>query len=327
MEKGKNNQITDVKGVLVGHATIDTKNHQTGVTVVLPAGENLFYNKHNGAAFVINGFGKSLGLVQVEELGTIETPIALTNTLNVGLVHDALVQYTLNRCEEEGLEAPPSLNPIVMECNDSFLNDIRHRAMGQKEVFEAIRSASVHFEQGAVGAGRGTVCYGMKGGIGSASRVMEIGGESFTLGVLVQSNYGNQKDLCIDGEKIGERLTLEDECDKGSIIIVMATDLPLSNRQLKRIIKRASVGMARLGSYIGHGSGEIVLGFTTADIIKNDAPPIRETRVLNESFMNIPFRAIGECTEEAILNSLYQAKTVVGFNGHRVQAFNDYRGL
>ena len=320
MKKGKMNRITDVAGVLVGHCTIDTANHQTGVTVVLPSGKNLFYNKYNAAAHVINGFGKSLGLMQVNELGNLETPIALTNTLNVGLVHDALVQYTLDRCEKDRLEAPLSINPIVMECNDSYLNDIRHRVIGQREVFSAIETASADFTQGAVGAGRGVVCYGMKGGIGSASRVMEIGGEEYTLGVLVQTNYGNKRDLRINGDPIGEKLTAQDECDKGSIIIVMATDLPLSNRQLKRVLKRAGVGMARLGSYIGHGSGEVALGFTTADPIEKDAPPFREVRVLNENLMNIPFRAIGECTEEAILNAMYHAKTVTGYQGHCVEA-------
>lgn len=320
MQKGKTNRITDVQGVLVGHCTIDTANHQTGVTVVLPSRENLFFNKHNAAVHVINGFGKSLGLMQVEELGAIETPIALTNTLNVGLVHDALVQYTLDSCEKEGGEAPLSINPIVMECNDSYLNDIKCRAVGQKEVFSAIEAANADFAQGAVGAGRGTVCYGMKGGIGTASRVMEIGEEKYVMGVLVQTNYGNKRDLRINGEPVGERLAEQDECDKGSIIIVMATDLPLSNRQLKRVLKRAGVGMARLGSYIGHGSGEVVLGFSTADKIKKDAPPVREVRVLNENLMNIPFRAIGECTEEAILNAMYHAETVTGYQGHRVEA-------
>jgi L-aminopeptidase/D-esterase len=325
MQKGKMNRITDVDGILVGHTTINTKTQQTGVTVVMPSRENVFYTKLNAAAHVINGFGKSLGLMQVEELGTLETPIALTNTLNVGLVHDALIQYTLEKCEKDGEELPVSINPVVLECNDSFLNDICTRAVGRREVFSAIESASVDFAQGAIGAGRGTVCYGMKGGIGSASRLMEIGGQTYTLGVLVQTNYGNMRDLRIDGEAVGERLAAQDECDKGSVIIIMATDLPVSNRQLKRILKRASVGMARLGSYIGHGSGEVVLGFSTADAIKKDAPPVREVRILNENLMNIPFRAIGECTEEAILNSLYEAETVTGYEGHTVYSFTDHK--
>lgn len=325
MKKGKLNAITDVKGVKVGHKTVSRGNHQTGVTVIIPGMHNLFYTKHNAAAHVINGFGKSQGLIQIDELGTLETPIALTNTLNVGLVHDALVEYTLNACQADGLDLPASINPVVMECNDSYLNDIRKRVVGYAEVKEAIESASETFLQGAVGAGRGTVCYGMKGGIGSASRVFDIANETYTMGVLVQSNYGNMRDLQIEGSRIGQKLTDDDECDKGSIIIVMATDLPLNFRQLKRVIKRASVGMARLGSYIGHGSGEMVLGFTTCDMHEKDAPAVRQVRELREDLINIAFRAIGECTEEAIVNSLHYATTVTGNANHTVKCFEEYQ--
>ena len=239
MEHGERNLITDVPGVRVGHCTVDRGNCHTGVTVVLPPTENPFVEKMTAAAFVWNGFGKSQGLVQVEELGTLETPVALTNTLNVGKVHDALVSVMLDWCKRDGVPLS-SVNPVVMECNDSSLSDIAQRPVGEAEVRAAIANASVDFAEGDVGAGRGTTCYGMKGGIGSSSRLMQIGDETFTMGVLVQSNYGSSADFQF--AELPESLA---ECDKGSIIMVIATDLPLSHRQLKRVIKRASVGIDR----------------------------------------------------------------------------------
>ncbi len=199
---GPRNKITDVPGVKVGHCTVDTKDHKTGVTVIMPCQDNPFVNKLTAAAYVHNGFGKSQGLIQVEELGTIETPIALTNTLNVGKVHDAIVDYMVDRCVREGV-AVTSINPVVGECNDSKLNRIQERVVGKRQVYEAIDKASDDFEEGAAGAGTGTVCFGCKGGIGSASRIMEYDGKEYTLGVLVQSNFGQTRDLCLNGEKIG----------------------------------------------------------------------------------------------------------------------------
>ena len=296
---GSRNLITDVPGVRVGHATIDEGNCHTGVTVVLPPRENPFTDKLTAACCVFNGFGKTLGLVQVEELGQLETPIALTNTLNVGKVHDALVSYMIGLCQRDGIHLT-SVNPVVCECNDSRISDIVRRPIGEQEVLAAIASASADFAQGAVGAGRGTICYGMKGGVGSSSRLMEIDGKTYTLGVLVQSNYGASADFrtaCLPDELA--------ECDQGSIILIAATDLPLSSRQLKRVLRRASVGMARLGSYIGHGSGEIAVGFTTAQMETHGS--FQTQTVLREDLMNLPFRAIGECAEEAILQSLWHA--------------------
>ena len=187
-ETGPLNKLTDVPGVTVGHCTVDTEEHKTGVTVILPCRDNMFEKKLTAAAFVHNGFGKTAGTLQIEELGTLETPIALTNTLNVGLVHDAMVDYMTERCRNEGIEVK-SLNPVVGECNDSNLNNIAERAVTKEHVFEAIRAAASDFAEGDVGAGKGTVCFGMKGGIGSASRLVKIGGETFTVGVLVQSNF------------------------------------------------------------------------------------------------------------------------------------------
>ena len=320
LSKGPRNLITDVPGVKVGHWTCSQGDHQTGVTVVMPEKDNPFTNKLTAASFVLNGFGKSQGLVQIDELGTLETPIALTNTLNVGLVHDAIVQYMIDRCKSEGVDVR-SINPIVCECNDAYLNHIQERIVDQRAVLQAIHSADESFELGAVGAGRGTVCYGFKGGIGSASRQMEIDGQVFTMGILVQTNYGSREDLRLEGINADAFGTSEE--DKGSIIMIIATDLPLSARQLKRVIKRASVGMARLGSYIGHGSGEIMVGFTTADP-HTGKEAFRVQRTLREDLMNIPFRAVGECCEEAIIRSMFEAETVVGYQGHKVESIREY---
>lgn len=318
MPAGPRNLITDVPGVTVGHATITEGAHNTGVTVVMPCEDNPFISKLTAAQHVLNGFGKTAGLMQIEELGTIETPIALTNTLNVGLVHDAMVGYMIDRCEADGVELR-SVNPVVCECNDASLNDILHRAVHEEHVLQAIASASADFAQGAVGAGRGMTCHGLKGGVGSASRVMELDGRSFTLGVLVLSNHGSLSDLSIQGEHIGPRIQQEmDESlpDKGSCIVVMATDLPASDRQLRRIIRRAGVGLARLGSFIGHGSGEVFLGFTTANRVPhNAAVDFVPMTVLHEDRMDIAFRAMAEATEEAVLNSMLMAETVRSASG------------
>lgn len=316
MPHGERNLITDVPGVRVGHATVDQGDCHTGVTVIMPPPDNPYMNKLTAASCIFNGFGKSQGLVQVDELGTIETPIALTNTLNVGKVHDALVSYMVELCAKDGYRLT-TVNPVVCECNDSGISDIAQRPVGEAEVRAAIDAADVDFAQGAVGAGRGTICYGMKGGIGSASRTIELDGEVFTVGVLVQSNYGASADF--RAATLPEGLA---ECDKGSIIMIVATDLPLSCRQLKRVLRRCSVGMARLGSYIGHGSGEIAVGFTTAP--KQKHGHFETARVLCEDDMNLPFRAVGEATEEAILQSMLHAKGDVKLNGQRVPSLKEY---
>ena len=330
MEKGPRNKISDVPGVLVGHCTIDTADHQTGVTVILPGPENPFLYKPVAASFVLNGFGKTLGLVQIDELGTLETPIALTNTLNVGKVHDALVEYMLRRCAQDKTPVY-SINPVVCECNDAGLNDIRVRVVGEQEVFAAIEDAREDFAEGAVGAGRGTVCHSLKGGIGSASRQFELDGQTYTIGVLVQSNHGRLEDLMVDGKPVGRQLKnrLESEpVDKGSIIMIVATDLPVSDRQLKRIIKRCSVGLARLGSYIGHGSGEIMVGFTTANRVEyKEKRGIVSQRILNEGKIDFAFRAVAEATEEAVLNSLAAADGVIGWKGKRKPALSQLYSL
>ena len=316
LPKGARNQITDVPGVTVGHATIDTPDHKTGVTVILPGADDPFRLKYTAASHVLNGFGKTQGLIQLDELGTLETPIALTNTLNIGIVHDAMVEYMAQLAERNGY-ALRSVNPVVCECNDGGLNDIRHRAVTQAHVFEAIAAAGSDFAEGDVGGGKGMVCHGFKGGIGSASRIVKIGKQRYTLGVLAQTNHGRMADLTIDGKAVGPELAkrLKDyESDQGSCIVVLATDLPVTDRQLKRILHRIPVGMARLGAYVGNGSGEVFVGFTTRNRVPGDvdAYPVE---ALRESHLDKAFRAAAEATEEAILKSMLCAHDVTGFDG------------
>lgn len=317
MKHGPRNLLTDVPGVRVGHTTIDEGDCHTGVTVVLPPCHNPYMEKLTAASCVFNGFGKTLGLVQVDELGMLETPIALTNTLNVGRVHDALVAYMLDLCAEDGFRLT-TVNPVVCECNDSAISDIGRRPVDERAVRAAIDSASADFAEGAVGAGRGTICYGMKGGIGSSSRQIELDGETFTIGVMVQSNYGASADF--RASTLPEGLSA---CDRGSIIMIVATDLPLSCRQLRRVLRRCSVGMARLGSYIGHGSGEIAVGFTTAPR-QTTGDAFVSARFLREEKMDLPFRAVGEATEEAILKSMLCAEPAHRLDGTPVPSLCEY---
>lgn len=326
LPKGPRNKITDVPGVLVGHATVDTPDHKTGVTVVLPSPQNPFTHKLPAGAVAFNGFGKTAGLMQLRELGTLETPIALTNTLNVGLVHDAMVEYMLRRCETEGTVLR-SVNPIVCECNDATLNRITERCVGREQVFSALASACQDFDEGDVGGGKGMVCHGLKGGVGSASRVLEFDGKFYTLGILVQSNHGVLSDLTVNGVNIGADLAKKVEsrkADQGSIIAVLATDLPLDARQLTRVARRVSVGLARLGSYVGHGSGEVFLAFSTANPFEVGAEAaVRMVTAFHEERLDLPFRAAAECAEEAVLNSMLTARTVVGYGGSKVWALTD----
>ena len=335
---GKLNKITDVPGVRVGHATIDTDRQKTGVTVILPAEGNLFTHPLTAACHVINGYGKAAGLMQVQELGTLETPIALTGTLNVGKIHDALVSYTIEQCAAEG-KSCRSVNPVVGETNDGTLSANNDRPADKVHLDAAIAAATDDFAEGDVGAGKGTVCLGLKGGIGSASRILEIGDRTFTLGVLVQTNFGCVENLRIDGLPVGRavvELIREEEEEKakamtgqddiGSIMIIVGTDLPVSELQLSRILRRATVGLSRAGSYIGHGSGDVVIGFTTANRRGEDGV-IRTVEILNDGKLEKAFTAVAECVEEAIYNSMIAADTVTGFNGKdtvTVRALNEF---
>ncbi|HIS04203.1 MAG TPA: P1 family peptidase [Candidatus Pullichristensenella avicola] len=324
---GPRNKISDVPGVLVGHATLDDARHKTGVSVILPGAENPFLHKPVAAAYVHNGFGKTLGLMQVQELGVLETPIALTNTLNVGRIHDALVGYMIDRCREDGYRLT-SVNPIVCECNDAGLNDIQRRDLGAEHLLAAIADARADFAEGDVGCGKGTVCHSLKGGVGSASRRVSLDGRDYTIGVLVQSNHGALKDLTIAGRPAGRIIDASLRCsapDKGSIISVVATDIPLSSRQIGRIIRRAGVGLARLGSFIGHGSGEVMLGFTTANRMPHASEAaLLDFRAIAEEQIDPLFRAVAEAEEEAVLNSMIAADAVTGFDGATKRSLREF---
>ncbi len=322
LPRGARNKITDVPGVRVGHATIDDARHHTGVTVILPCEDNMFKLKLTAASFVLNGFGKTQGLVQVDELGTLETPIALTNTLNVGKVHDALVGYMAARCKAEHVEMH-SINPVVGECNDAAFNDIADRPVEAAHVMQAIASACEDFAEGCVGAGAGVVCHGLKGGIGSASRRLDIAGAHYTLGVLVQANHGTLSELHVAERALGREIIARRGAqpatqpqDRGSIMMVLATDLPLCDRQLRRVLKRCAVGLARNGSYFGHGSGDVMIGFTTANRVPHGGMHRVLTRqTLTEHTLEFAFRAAAEATQEAVLNALAAATEMTAPDG------------
>ena len=320
LPRGPRNAITDVKGVRVGNATIDHDDTHTGVTVVVPCEGNAYARKPVAAAHVLNGFGKTCGLVQVQELGCIETPIALTNTLCVGRVADALVTHALREAQRDGLPLPTTINPVVGETNDGRINDIRNRSIGEGDVLSAIDSANADFARGAVGAGRGTVCFGLKGGIGSSSRLVGIDLATYTVGVLVQSNFGRMPDLVVCREPVGQRIAPElaatDGPERGSVMVVVATDAPLSSRQLGRVIRRSTAGLVRCGSYMGHGSGDVIVGFTTANSMPDSPVGVpRSLSVLPETALDGLFRACAEATEEAVLDSMLCAEPMRGLDG------------
>ena len=319
MERGEKNLITDVPGVRVGHVTLHEGDVHTGVTAILPHGGDMFHDKCVAAVHVINGFGKSAGLIQVEELGTLETPILLTNTLSVGTVSTALVEYMLEKNDDIGVKTG-TVNPVVMECNDGHLNDIRGLHVTKAHARAALDAVADTFEEGAVGAGAGMSCYSLKGGIGSASRKFTLDGNTYTVGALLLTNFGTLRDLTIGGERVGARLYEERqkaEQDKGSVIIVLATDAPLSARQLTRAAKRAQSGLASTGSISGNGSGEIALAFTTANRRPHYSTHAPETfTAIFEDDMDMVFRAVIECVEESVISSMLHAKTVVGRAGN-----------
>ena len=325
---GENNSITDVKGVKVGNVTLDKDNIKTGVTAIVPHGGNIFKDKLIAASHVINGFGKSTGLIQIDELGVIETPIILTNTFSVGTAYDSLVKYKLARNNDIG-DTTGTVNPIICECNDGLINDIRGLHVKEKHILKTIDLADIEFNEGNVGAGTGMVCYDLKGGIGSSSRVVKLDNKDYTIGVLVLSNFGSLEDFVLNGNHIGEKLCkktgrLLHREDKGSIIVIVATDIPLSSRQIKRVIKRATHGIARTGSYSGNGSGEVVIGFSTANIIKHyETKDIIQIKTINEDKINKVFKAIVHATEEAILNSMICANSTRNRKGEKVYSLNE----
>lgn len=323
---GQWNAITDVSGVKVGYVTlIEGQNIRTGVTAILPHDGNIFQDKVPAGIAVGNGFGKLMGITQVQELGEIETPIVLTNTLAVPAAAEALIEWTL---EQDGNEEVRSVNPVVGETNDGWLNDIRLRVVKKESVIEALKNAeSGPVEEGSVGAGTGTVCFGWKGGIGTSSRVLPKSLGGYTVGALVQSNFGGV--LQMDGIPVGKELGqyyLKDELDAsadGSVMIVIATDASLSDRNLLRLARRGLAGLARTGASMSNGSGDYVIAFSTAE--ESRRTPERRSRVW--SYPEVPndltsplFQAAIEATEEAVYNSLCMATTMSGYRGRTVHA-------
>jgi len=323
---GKNNAITDVGGVRVGHVTIVEGNSiRTGVTAILPHEGNIFQDKVPAAIYVGNGFGKLAGSTQVMELGNLETPIVLTNTLNVATAVDAVVEYSLNQKGNENIQ---SVNAVVGETNDGYLNDIRGRHVKKQHVLDAIKNAKTGVvQEGNVGAGTGTVCFGFKGGIGTSSRVLPAKSGGYTIGVLVQTNFGGV--LQIDGVPVGEELKqyylsdqLMDKAD-GSCMMVIATDAPVDARNLERMAKRAMMGLARTGGIASNGSGDYVIAFSTdASLrVKYDSnEPTQTSTILSNDEMSPLFMAVIEATEESVINSLFAGETTTGFEGHSVKS-------
>ncbi|WP_259014032.1 DmpA family aminopeptidase [Emticicia fluvialis] len=321
MKPGINNAITDVAGVKIGHTTLaDGEKIHTGVTAVVPHEGNLFQDKVPAAIFVANGFGKLTGISQVQELGNIETPIVLTNTLSVPTAADAVIDYTL---AQKGNEKVRSVNPVIGETNDSYLNDITGRHITKEHVLKAIETATTgKVQEGNVGAGTGTVCFGWKGGIGTASRVLPAKSGGYTVGVIVQTNFGGV--LQINGVPVGEELNqyflndqLNDPAD-GSCMIVVATDAPITARNLERLAKRAIFGLAKTGGIASNGSGDYVIAFSTAKPLRvahNGSTRFYEATELRNDDVSPLFLAAIEATEEAIINAMFAAQTTKGANG------------
>ena len=324
---GKLNSITDVFGIQVGHFTlIEGDDIRTGVTAILPHEGNAYQDKVPAGVVVGNGFGKLAGSTQIEELGEIETPIILTNTLAVPRAAEALIDWTLNQIGNEEVQ---SVNPIVGETNDGMLNNVRKLSITKEHVKFALEHAGVDLvTEGNVGAGTGTVCFGWKGGIGTSSRILPGNLGGYTLGVLVQSNFGGV--LQMDGIPIGKDLgqyylkdELADQTADGSIMIIIATDAPLSDRNLKRLAKRGLAGLARTGASMSNGSGDYVIAFSTAKEVRRTS----ERRAQVWAYPEVPnaqlsplFQAAIEATEEAIYNSLCMAETMTGYKGRVIHA-------
>ena len=336
---GPLNAITDVEGVKVGHTTLQRGEGtlkpgegpvRTGVSVVIPR-DDVWHKKVAAGAFVLNGTGEMTGLAWIAESGFLEYPIALTNTLNVPRVANGVMSWMIARYPEIGI-SDDTLTPVVAECDDGRLNDIQGRHVSEQDVIAALDGAtSGPVKEGTVGAGTGMVSYGFKGGIGTASRTVPEKEGGYTIGVLVNANHGRRPELVVGGVPVGKLYeapkavaeALSPGQSEGSIIIVIATDAPLDGRQLTRLAKRASLGLARTGSTARHGSGDFILAFSTANIIPHyPKEPTYTLTHLADTHLNPMITATVEATEEAILNALTMATTVVGRDGHRVEAIN-----
>ena len=327
-QTGPHNAITDVAGVRVGHVTLVSGDGplrighgpvRTGVTAIVPPGEDWYTYPVEAGNFVFNGAGTTAGLSQIDEYGRIETPVMLTNTLSVGTVYEGVVRYMVEHVFAPGGNVPWH-NPVVGETSDAFLNDIGGLHVRPEHAMEAIRVATGGAaEEGCVGGGMGMSAFGFKGGIGTSSRVVEVGGQGGVVGVLVQSNFGGR--LIIHGVPMDDLQAQPRESAHGaSLMMIVATDLPLSNRLLNRVSKRATLGMARTGSGGGHGSGDYVIAFSTSYRSPLAMPGARAALAGNESAIDVVFQATADATEEAILNSMFRAHTVVGRDGNTREA-------
>ncbi|MFH1927791.1 MAG: P1 family peptidase [Chloroflexota bacterium] len=330
---GSLNAITDVEGVLVGHCTLIQGEGKlvpgrgpirTGVTAILPHGRNPYREKVAAGVDIINGYGKCVGLPQIMELGQLESPILLTSTLNVWLVADALLEWSLERNPDIAITTS-TVNVVVGECHDGYLNDAQGRHVRREHVYQALEEArSGPVVQGAVGAGTGMSCFEFKGGVGTSSRCTPDESGAFTVGALVVSNFGTREQLVIGGVPVGLALPSSDLAtpplpDGGSVMIVLATDAPLTSRQLTRIARRAAAGLARTGSTHGQGSGDFAIAFSTTNRHPHDGESWLRTQEMvaeRAHVMNCLFQATVEATEEAVIDSMFQAHTIVGRDGH-----------
>lgn len=308
-------RITDVSGVRVGHRTLKQGDICTGVTAILPHGGDVFRDRPVAASHVLNGFGKSTGLMQLDELGQIETPILLTNTLSVGTCANALIRRAVAQNPGIGRQLA-TVNPVVAECNDGYLNDIQAMAVTEADACAALDAADIDFASGAVGAGAGMSCFGFKGGIGTASAAIVLDGTPHQLGVLALCNFGRAGDLRLPGGQQAPSLAAPAP-ENGSVVVVMATDIPLEHRQLARVIRRGGAGLARVGSFWGHGSGDVFIGFSTANRTPMAAPSdLLPMQVLAEPRIDRLFEAMADVTQRAVLDALASAETTVGRAGH-----------
>ena len=327
LPSGPHDAITDVGAVTVGHVTLADGDVQTGVTVIRPHCGDVLREKVPAASAIINGFGKSVGLMQLDELGQLETPIALTNTFSVPAVSQAQITQCIRATPEVG-RSLSTVNPLVLECNDGFLNDIQQMVITADHYVQAYEQASHTVAQGAVGAGRGMSSFQFKGGIGTASRIATLAdGASYTVGALVLANFGVQANLVWGGRALGQELSeaASQAAEKGSIIMVLATDAPLDARQLKRLAWRAAAGLARTGSVFGHGSGDIALAFSTAYTVPYlPQLPMPQTAMVHEQLLDGLFQAAADSVEQSIVHALWHAQSVTGRAGHHRTALREW---
>ena len=305
---GATNAITDVTGVTVGHSTLAAGDVQTGVTAVVPPGDNLYQHPLPCGVAVLNGFAKPMGLIQVMELGELQTPILLSNTFATGALFNAMIKRSCQQFPQMG-RPDATINPLILECNDFWLNDIQAMAVSEDDALTALDGATNTFTRGSVGAGRGMSSFGLKGGIGTASRWCEE--LNATLGILVLANFGKLSELTLDGVRAGDAISqvlpkIPPQVDAGSVIIILACDRYLDSRQLGRIAKRAGAGLGRLGSYWGHGSGDIALAFSTQ----------RDGVTLTDDKLEPLLALAADATEHAVIDAMLSAETVCGFDGH-----------